>query len=81
MSAIVAFFLGNPTIVGFGAAFIAAIGWGFHQRLAGASAERAKGAAERLEARTESDKIDQAVAGMSDAEVLKGQAQWSRPKS
>lgn len=43
--------------------------------------EKAKQDAERLAARTEADKIDQAVAGMSDAEVLKGQSKWSRPKS
>ena len=47
----------------------------------GRANEKAKQAAERLAARTEADKIDQAVAGMSDAEVLKEQARWSRPKS
>ncbi|MER9176662.1 hypothetical protein NKH72_24175 [Mesorhizobium sp. M0955] len=46
-----------------------------------AKKEKAKQDAERLAARTEADKIDQAVAGMSDAEVLKEQARWSRQKS
>ncbi|MER9217852.1 hypothetical protein NKI48_02805 [Mesorhizobium sp. M0644] len=46
-----------------------------------AKKEKAKQDAERLAARTEADKIDQAVAGMSDAEVLKEQARWSRRKS
>ncbi|CAN7599744.1 ABC transporter permease [Mesorhizobium amorphae] len=81
MSAILAFLLGNKTILGIGAAIIGALGFGFQQRLAGAKAERNKQAVERLAARDEADKIDQAVAGMSDAEVLKEQAKWSRPKS
>lgn len=50
-------------------------------RVKGRAEEKAAQAAERLAARTEADKIDQAVAGMSDEEVLKGQAKWSRPKS
>lgn len=47
----------------------------------GKADQKAAQDAERLAARNEADKIDQAVAGMSDAEVLKGQAKWSRPKS
>lgn len=45
------------------AAVVAALGWGFHQRLAGARKERDKQAADRLRARTEADKIDDAIAG------------------
>ncbi|RUW22147.1 MULTISPECIES: ABC transporter permease [unclassified Mesorhizobium] len=71
----------NPTIIAAFIGIIGAIGWGFHQRLSGAKAERNKQAMERLAARDEADKIDQAVAGMSDTEVLKEQAKWSRPKS
>jgi hypothetical protein len=40
MSALLAFILSNPTILGIGAAIIAALGFGFQQRLAGAKAER-----------------------------------------
>lgn len=47
----------------------------------GKADQKAAQDAERLAARTEADRIDQAVAGKSDAEVLKEQAQWSRPKS
>ncbi|MER9028168.1 hypothetical protein [Mesorhizobium sp. M0674] len=74
------FFL-NPTVMAIGAGVVLAIGAWIKGRLSGAKAEQAKHDAERLAARTESDKIDQAVARMSDAEVLKGQARWSRPKS
>lgn len=81
MGTIIAWILTNPTILGIGAAIVAVAGAFIKGRLSGASAERHRQAVERLESRTESDKIDQAVAGMSDAEVLKGQAQWSRPKS
>lgn len=81
MSAIIAFLLSNPLVAALIASILGGLGWGVHQRLTGAKLERAKQAADRLEARTESDKIEQAVAGMSDAEVLKGQAKWSRPKS
>ncbi|QGU20748.1 hypothetical protein MCHK_09525 [Mesorhizobium huakuii 7653R] len=47
----------------------------------GKADQKAAQDAERLAARTEADKIDQAVAGKTDAEVLKEQAKWSRPKS
>jgi hypothetical protein len=40
MSAIIAFLLSNPTIIAIGGGVIAALGWGFQQRLAGAKAER-----------------------------------------
>lgn len=47
----------------------------------GKASQKAAQDAERLAARTEADKVDQAVAGMTDADVLKEQAEWSRPKS
>lgn len=40
MSAIIAFILSNPTVLAIGAAIIGALGFGFQQRRAGASAER-----------------------------------------
>lgn len=63
-----------------GAAVVVALVAFMKGRLDGARAERNALARERLEARTEADKIDQAVAGMTDEEVLKGQGKWSRPK-
>ncbi|MBA3576171.1 MAG: hypothetical protein H0W39_00945 [Sphingomonas sp.] len=47
---------------------------------AGRNEVKAEQAADRLAARSEADKIDQAVAGMTDAEVMREQAKWSRPK-
>ncbi|MBZ9926797.1 hypothetical protein [Mesorhizobium sp. BR1-1-4] len=76
-----ALLLSNPFILALGAGIVAAGGAWVHGRVSGAKANEAKHDAERLQARTEADKIDQAVAGMTDAEVLKGQAKWSRPKS
>ncbi|TIT83812.1 MAG: ABC transporter permease, partial [Mesorhizobium sp.] len=40
MTALLSFLCGNPAILGVLASVIAALGWGFHQRLAGAKAER-----------------------------------------
>ncbi|MBZ9693923.1 hypothetical protein [Mesorhizobium sp. CO1-1-9] len=76
-----AFLVSNPFILALGAGIVAAAGAWVHGRVSGAKANEAKHDAERLQARTVADKIDQAVAGMTDAEVLKGQAKWSRPKS
>lgn len=42
MSALLGWFLSNPTILAILAGFIGALGWGFKQRLAGAQAERNK---------------------------------------
>ena len=38
MSALLAWLLTNPTILAIGGGLIGALGWGFHQRLAGARA-------------------------------------------
>jgi hypothetical protein len=65
-----------PWIVATGAALFGLFKW----RSSIIKCERAKQAQSRLDASTEADKIDDAIAGMSDAEVLKGQAKWSRPK-
>ncbi len=77
MTALILSFVG-PKLLAIGALFIAFLGWGFNQRLVGARKERAKQAAERLAARSEADKIDQAVAGMTDDEVIKEQTKWSK---
>jgi len=63
-----------------GGAVIAALIAFFKGRSIGAASVQRKHDRERLEARSEADKIDQAVAGMTDEEVLKEQAKWSRPK-
>ncbi|WP_292400152.1 hypothetical protein [Mesorhizobium sp.] len=73
--------IGNKTIMAIFAALVGGLGLYVAGGINRAKKEAATRDAERLAARTEADKIDQAVAGMSDAEILKGQSRWSRPKS
>lgn len=75
MSALLASLLADlwPILV----AIVGALGWGLHQRRAGAKAEQAKRTAERLKARTEADRIDDAVAGRDPDANRKELRQWS----
>jgi outer membrane murein-binding lipoprotein Lpp len=73
--------IGNKTVAALFAAAVGGLGLYVAGGINRAKKEAATRGAERLAARTEADKIDQTVAGMSDAEVLKGQSRWSRPKS
>lgn len=62
-------------------AIVGALGWGLHQRRVGAKAERAKRTADRLKARTEADRIDDAVAGRdpdANRAELKRWSPWGR---
>lgn len=62
-------------------AIVGALGWGLHQRRAGAKAEQAKRDAERLKARTEADRIDDAVAGRNpeaNREELRKWTPWGK---
>lgn len=62
-------------------AIIGMLGWGLHQRRAGVKAEQAKRAAERLKARTEADRIDDAVAGRdpdANRDELRRWTPWGR---
>jgi len=63
-----------PVIV----AIVGALGWGLHQRRAGAKAEQAKRTAERLKARTEADRIDDAVAGRDPDANREELRKWSK---
>lgn len=67
-------------LLGAGAVLLSIIGAYMKGTFSGARAERDKQARERLEARSEADKIDDAVAGLSDEEVMKEQAKWSRKR-
>lgn len=67
-----------PYIIGAGVFLLSLVGVGLQQRRAGAQAVRDKQAAERLEARSEADRIDDAVAGMTDEEVKRRQSAWSK---
>lgn len=62
-------------------AVISALAWGLHQRRAGARAEQAKRDAERLKARTEADRIEDAVAGRdpdANRDELRRWTPWGR---
>jgi hypothetical protein len=58
-------------------AIVGALGWGLHQRRAGAKAEQAKRADERLKARAEADRIEDAIAGRDPDENRKELRKWS----
>lgn len=78
MSALLAWLLSNPTILAIGAGVIAVAGAWFKGRLSGAKAERNKQAAEEAEARTEGQRIDDAVAGRSPDDNRERLGKWSR---
>ena len=77
ISAALAFFTTNPTIIAIMGGIIAAIAWGFRQRLAGASAERAKQAASQSKAVSEAQAIDDAIAGRAPAANREELGTWS----
>jgi len=78
MSALLAWFLSNPTVIAFGLTIIGGIGWGFHQRLAGAQAERNKQADEQAAATSEAQKIDDAIAGRAPDANRTELGRWSK---
>ena len=62
LGSILAFILGNKTILGFVAIVLGALGFGFQQRLAGAKAERNNQTAKEAKARAEEiDRIKRAA--------------------
>ncbi|RWN33417.1 ABC transporter permease [Mesorhizobium sp.] len=79
MSAILGFFLTNPTLVAIMASVVGAITWGFHQRLAGAKAERHKQQVEELAARDISDGIQNDVGALPAAKARDELAKWGKP--
>jgi hypothetical protein len=64
MSALLAGLLANPTILANIAGVLGALGWGFHQRLAGAKAERAKQAEQETAARDIRDQVQNDIGSM-----------------
>lgn len=67
------------TLIAIAVAVLAALGYGYHQRRAGAKTEREKQDAREAKARTIADEIDDAVAGRSPDENRKELARWSKP--
>lgn len=78
MTAFLSFLSGNPAILGVVASLIAALGWGFHQRLAGASAERDRQAASEAAARDIADQVDNDIGALPADAVKKELKSWAR---
>ncbi len=78
MTALLGFLLSNPAILAIGAGIIGALGWGFHQRLAGAAAERAKQTEAEAAARNVADQVQNDVGALPGAVVRKEAKTWAR---
>ena len=78
MSALLSFFVGNPAILGMVASVVAALGWGFHQRLAGASAERARQAATETAARDIANQVQNDIGALPADAARKELKSWSK---
>ncbi|TGT37843.1 ABC transporter permease, partial [Mesorhizobium sp. M8A.F.Ca.ET.167.01.1.1] len=57
---------------------IAALGWGFHQRRAGASAERDRQAASEAAARDIADQVDNDIGALPAEALRKELKSWAR---
>lgn len=79
MSAIIAAFLTNPTVLAILAGIAAAVGWGFKKQRDGAAKERAKQAERERKARIIADEVDNDVGAMPPDEARKELSKWSRP--
>ncbi|RUV91633.1 MULTISPECIES: ABC transporter permease [unclassified Mesorhizobium] len=78
MTALLSFLFGNPAVLGVLASFIAALGWGFHQRLAGARAERDRQAADEAAARDITAQVDNEIGALPAGAVKKELKRWAR---
>lgn len=82
MSALLSLLAGNPAILGMLASVIAALGWGFHQRLAGASAERvaerARQVAAEAAARDIADQVQNDIGALPADAARKELKSWAR---
>lgn len=78
MTALFSLLSGNPAILGLLASFAAALGWGFHQRLAGARAERARQDKAESAARALADQVDNDVGALLADAVRKELKSWAR---
>lgn len=67
------------TLIAIAVAILAALGYGYHQRRAGAASERAKQDAREAKARTIADEVDNDVGAMPPDEARKELARWSKP--
>jgi type II secretory pathway pseudopilin PulG len=66
------------TLIAIAVAIVAALGWGYTQRRAGAQTEREKQAAREQEARTIADEVDNDVGAMPPTEAREELKRWGR---
>lgn len=78
MSAILAFLLGNPTLLAIGAAIIGGLGFGFQQRLAGAKAERVRQATAEAAAHDIADQVQNDIGALPADAARKELKSWAR---
>lgn len=78
MSAILAFLLGNPTLLAIGAAIIGGLGFGFQQRLAGAKAERVRQAAAEAAAHDIAEQVQNDIGALPADAARKELKSWAR---
>jgi hypothetical protein len=78
MSALLAWLLTDPTILAIGAGIIGALGWGLHQCLAGARAERGRQAKAEAAARTIADQVDNDIGALPAEAVRKELKSWAK---
>ncbi|WFP61476.1 ABC transporter permease [Mesorhizobium sp. WSM4904] len=78
MTALLSFLSGNPALLGMLASVIAALGWGFHQRLAGARAQRARQTEAEAAARALADQIDNDIGALPAGAVKKELKSWAK---
>ncbi|MDX8449107.1 ABC transporter permease [Mesorhizobium captivum] len=78
MTALLSFLCGNPAILGVLASVIAALGWGFHQRLVGAKAERDRQTKAEAAARDIADQVDNDIGALPADAVKKELRSWAR---
>ncbi|TRC72739.1 ABC transporter permease [Mesorhizobium sp. WSM4307] len=78
MSALLTFLLGNPTLLGIGAAILAALGWGVRQRLAGERSERARQAAAEAAAHDIAGQVQNDIGALPAATARKELKSWAK---
>lgn len=70
--------MSNPTIIAIVGGILAALGYGYSQRRAGAKTEREKQQAEQRKARTIADEVDNDVGAMPPSEAREELKRWGR---
>ena len=78
MTALFLWLASNPTIIAIVGAILAALGYGYSQRRAGAKTEREKQNARERKARTVADEVDNDVGAMPPNEAREELKRWGQ---